>query len=200
MSIKNIIFDLGGVVFNWQPSLLLSSLFNNKKIEDTIVENLLKQSDWEKLDQGVLSREDAIKNSILRSGLEREYFETFFNHIPEALSLIQDTVDIIYNLKQKGYNLFVLSNMHIEFAKYLISEYNFWDQFNDIVFSCDVKMIKPNTNIYQLLLERNNLNPNQCLFIDDTKINLDTAENLGITTIQFTNSADLKEKLSKLNI
>lgn len=200
MSIQNIIFDLGGVVFNWKSHKLIERLFENEEIKNGIKKHLLQHPDWIELDRGTLSKETAILRTQKRSGLDIEVIDQFLSAVPESLTPKDDTFEIIDQLIKQQRKLYVLSNMHFEFARYLESEHNIWDSFIDIVYSCDVLMVKPNRDIYELILKRNSLKAEETLFIDDTQVNLDMAESLGIKTHLFTTAERLKEELISLSL
>lgn len=195
MSIKNIIFDLGGVVFNWKSHKLIEKLFNDPQVKNGIKKHLLEHPDWVDLDRGTLTKEEAIDRTCRRSGLSREIVDNFLSAVPESLTPIEETVDIVKQLHNEKRRLYVLSNMHHEFARFLEEHYDIWDLFVDIVFSCDVLMVKPNDDIYRLILERNQLDPEETLFIDDTQKNLDIANDLGIKTHLFRSADELLDEL-----
>ena len=102
-----------------------------------------------------------------------------------------------YNcVKEKGYNTYVLSNACNRFYSYFPKHYDL-DSFEGIVVSSDIKMIKPNPAIYEYILKTYDLNPIECLFIDDVEANVRAAEALGIKGFVFKNNyGELKEILS----
>ena len=97
-------------------------------------------------------------------------------------------------MKKKGYNLFVLSNFHRPAFEQVQKEWEFFDEFDGGVISCYCHLLKPNQRIYELLLARYGLIPEETLFIDDTKINVEKAEKIGMEGIYL----DLPEMLEKL--
>lgn len=196
----NIIFDLGGVVFNWNPQNLINRVTQKNEEQILLKKHLFENSDWVKLDRGVITNEEVITNTMERSGLNRKLLEDIFINVPKELSPKVDTIKLIEELGKTDNNLYVLSNMHQDFAESLKKDYDFWFNFKGIVFSCDVKMVKPNSDIYEFILSKYNLKPSETLFIDDTKTNLDAAEKHGIDTIHFNNPDQLRSELIKLDI
>lgn len=196
----NIIFDLGGVVFNWNPTNLINRITNNNEEKDLLIKYLFEHDDWNKLDQGTITKEDVIKKTIKRSGLDRSIIENIFKNIPGELIPKTETVNLIEELSKTEHNLYVLSNMQSDIAKILTKNYHFWHHFKGIVFSCDVKMIKPNRDIFDHILSKYDLKPEDTIFIDDTKNNTDSAKNLGISTIHFLNPNQLRSELKKIEI
>ncbi len=193
----NIIYDLGGVVFNWQPEKLIKKLFDDESERKLIADNLFFHPDWIEMDRGTLLTEEAINRSFIRTGIEKKRIKMSLDSVPNALTLNKETVDIIKETKKNGHNLYVLSNMHIDFANFLTDNYDFWELFSGIEFSCFVKMIKPDKSIFNYILEKYSLEKNETIFIDDSEANIKTAKEIGIKTVHFTTpekcTADLKK-------
>ena len=112
----------------------------------------------------------------------------------DCLAPIEENIEILKKLKKKGYNLFVLSNFHRPAFEQVQKEWEFFDEFDGGVISCYCHLLKPNQRIYELLLARYGLIPEETLFIDDTKINVEKAEKIGMEGIYL----DLPEMLEKL--
>jgi putative hydrolase of the HAD superfamily len=118
----------------------------------------------------------------------------------ESYEPIQGAVEIINNLKEKGYDLFYLSDNVKERVEYLDSKYNFLSKFKDGVFSHEVGVRKPNPKIYKILLKKVPFNPSECVYIDDKSHLLEPAKELGLKVILFKNSKQLRNDLKKLGI
>ncbi|QEN04285.1 HAD family phosphatase [Thiospirochaeta perfilievii] len=191
----NIIFDLGGVVFNWDPNNLIKRLNFEKEEEKLLKQFLFNSEDWIKLDQGIIYRDEVVKKCSIMSGLSATTINRVFDAVPTELTVKKEMVQLIQELKSKNYSLYVLSNMHKEFAEYLIKNYSFWDNFTQITFSCDVKMVKPNIDIYKSLLEVNKINASDSIFIDDTVVNIEAANSLGLDGILFSSVDQIRDEL-----
>ena len=113
---------------------------------------------------------------------------------------IQQTVDILYELKDKHYQLYILSNFSTEAIDILYQRYSFFNLFDGAVISSQEKLVKPEEKIYQVLLDRYSLIPQESGFIDDLLSNVSTAERLGIHGIYLPYQKDLKTELMKMNI
>lgn len=185
--VKNIIFDIGNVILKFSRDFLLSSIYKGNEY-DFLKDKLFKN--WEKLDEDLLSLKEyeqqvldtlpAHLHSVASAVLNNwEYFMTYSVGIRE----------LIAELNQQGYKLYILSNMTKHFIK---REYKFpfLDYFDGIVYSAPIKMVKPNPEIYQYLLDKYNLNANECLFVDDMKTNLTAAARFGIHTFLFNDNVD----------
>src|SRR3990172_2489382 len=185
----NIVFDLGGVVFTWNPDVLISEHFQDPAVRQIVKAQLFKHPDWVELDRGTLDREEAIERVVQRTGLDKKPIVDLIYSIPEKLIPIPETIDYIKRLRAaNNHKLYILSNMHHASINYLEQFYDFWPLFDGKVISCRINMVKPEPEIYFYLLKRYNLEPGQTVFIDDTQVNLDTAAQLGITTVKFENA------------
>jgi putative hydrolase of the HAD superfamily len=116
------------------------------------------------------------------------------------LKPIQDRIEILKPLKKNGYKLFILSNFIEEAFKHVIEQYDFFSQFDGRVISYEEKVIKPEKAIYDILVNRYNLIPQECVFLDDHSSFLKPAKQLGMATILVHQNTDLKEEFRKINI
>jgi len=194
----NIVFDLGGVVFNWQPDAIIRSIFEDTETQDLVRKRVIEHSDWVELDRGSIALEQAIDRGAARTGLPAEDIERLLEVVPRFLTPIEATIELIHELSSTGNRLFVLSNMHLASIAYLEQRHTFWDVFDGIVISSRIKMVKPEIQIYEHLLNRYQLKPGDTVFIDDLQENLAAASSIGIQTIRFTDSARCRRALADL--
>ena len=189
--IKNVIFDIGNVILKFSRDFLLSHFYTGEEYE-FLKHELFK--DWEKLDEDAISLDDYYKNvlSSLPPHLH-QYALAVLNNWEYFMRYSDGIIDLIQTLKQKGYKLFVLSNMTRHFIE---REYKFpiFKEFDGIVYSAPIKMIKPNEEIYKYLLEKYSLSPQECVFVDDIKTNLAAAARFGIHTFHYQNNTDELKK------
>lgn len=181
----NVVFDLGGVVFTWQPDQIIKSVFEDRETQEKVRSEMFAHPDWVELDRGILDRSEAIERGTMRTGLSRSEISELMRQMLRSLTPIMDTVRLIHSVKRSGNKVFVLSNMHLAAIEYIEQEYSFWDIFDGIVISCRVHMVKPEAEIYEYLLNKYGLIANETIFIDDADINLDAASRLGIKPIKF---------------
>jgi len=194
----NIVFDLGGVVFKWQPDELIKSLFNDVVKQQLIKDEILGHPDWIALDRGTISRKEAVKKGVIRTQLSEVDINRFFQAIPQALTPIEGTLKLLDHLKSTDHQFYILSNMHVEFIAHLEAEYSIWEMFTGKVISCHVHKVKPEKAIYEYLLNEYNLVANETIFIDDMEENTHAALELGINTIQFVDAQQCQQVLEKL--
>ena len=194
----NVVFDLGGVVFTWDPDKLIADIIDNKEIHHIVRSKIINHHDWNDLDRGILPEEEAIQRGSNRTGIPESELRRLMQAVPPFLIPIDDTVQLIQDLKNNHNKLYVLSNMHIASINHIENKYSFWDLFDGTVVSCRINKIKPDPDIYQYLLDTYQLNINETVFIDDTAINLKTAADLGITTIKFENPDQCRNELEEI--
>jgi 2-haloacid dehalogenase len=200
-SIKAIIFDFGGVLLNWEPRNLYRRYFPD---QPQAMDDFLAKVDfynWNaQQDKGRPFAEGIAELSARfpqYADLIQAYFENWEASITGA---IEGTVDIFGKLKGKGYRLYGLSNWSAETFPRARQIYHFFDWFDDIILSGDVRLNKPDPAIFNLLLNKIRLSPSECLLIDDSQANIDSAKNLGFVTIHFTSPENLQTELQRLKI
>lgn len=200
-TITAIIFDFGGVLIDWNPRYLYQSYFPN---QPQAMENFLAEIDFSKWnaqqDKGRPFAEGIAELSAQfphHAPLIQAYFDRWDDSISGP---INGTVEILRTLKQKGYPLYGLSNWSAETFPRVRKEFSFLELFDDIVISGVVKINKPDPTIFELLLTKIGHPASQCLLIDDTGANIETANKLGFATIQFISPEQLITELQKLNL
>ncbi len=194
----NIVFDLGGVVFNWQPDAIICRVFQDSATQDLVRAEIFDHADWVELDRGAIALDQAIVRGVSRTGLPYEDIEKLLNEVPKSLTPIQETIELIRSLRDSNSRCFVLSNMHVASISYLEKKYKIWDMFDGIVISCRIQKVKPEIAIYEHLLTEYQLNASETIFIDDTSENLTAASSIGIQTIKFVDSCQCKRDLVNL--
>jgi putative hydrolase of the HAD superfamily len=193
----NIVFDLGGVVFNWQPEVIIETLFRDRNAQDVVRKEIFEHPDWLDLDRGTISLDSAIDRGATRTGLPVKDIARLLNAVPSFLTAIDQTMELICRLGNSVNKLFVLSNMHLASIAYLEQQHDIWGLFDGVVISSRIKMVKPDIEIYQYLLDKYHLNPTETVFIDDLPKNLEAASSLGIRTIRFFDAVQCERALSE---
>ena len=194
----NIVFDLGGVVFNWQPETIIKSVFEDLETRNLVRKEVFEHPDWVELDRGTISLEQAIARGATRTGLPLLDIERLLNAVPRFLTPIEQTIELIRQLRNTTNRLFVLSNMHLASIAYLEKQYKIWKMFEGVVISSRIQKVKPERQIYEHLLNLYQLKPDETIFIDDMQENLAAAFSMGIQTIRFIDSAQCTRALMDL--
>ena len=177
---KNVVFDLGRVVFAQDPA---KSTAEFKQFFSYVSLTPMPQF-WTDYDMGVLSFDQVAEELAAYRGVEPEFAREMITIAIGKQETIRPTEKLINELKAAGYKLYVLSNMSREFIDFLRKQ-KVYENFDGDVVSCEVGIVKPMPEIYNLLLERFDLNPAETIFIDDRKENVDAAAAKGITTFHF---------------
>ncbi|MDY6894261.1 MAG: HAD family phosphatase [Thermotogota bacterium] len=194
---RNIVFDLGNVLFKFDPDEILEGLFKDPLIKSKLKEAVFKTSMWKELDRGTLSFEEAEKIFIEKNPNLKEEIDILLKEWKNYLHPLTENIEILPELKENN-KLFILSNFHEEAFNYIRRKYSFFDIFDGMVISYKEKLLKPEKEIYQLLLNRYNLNPEETFFVDDIVENIHAAEEVGIKGILYTDPESLKETLKRV--
>lgn len=191
---KNIIFDIGRVLLEFLPEKFTPSEVN-PEISNEINEKVFYSCEWSQLDKGTVSEEEAEEIFVKRLPKYEKEIRHLMKNWQKYLTPIQDSVKIYYALKKMGLKIYLLSNFIQKPFEMVYNKYDFLKIADGMVISSHVKAVKPEKEIYELLLKKYNLDPKESVFIDDNSKNLRTAEEFGIKTILFLNPQDLQEKL-----
>lgn len=196
-----VVFDLGGVLIDWNPKHLYRKMFNGNEQEMAYFLSVVCPLEWnEEIDAGRPFAEAVAQRSKEFPEYEafiRAYHERWLEMVPGDFP---HTVEILSALRDRGYPLFALSNWSAETYPLVKERFQFLDWFDEVIISGDVKMAKPDPAIYEVLLRRVDRPAGQCLFIDDNKRNILAADKVGLQTIHFSSPERLVSQLAERNI
>lgn len=198
--IKNIIFDVGNVLVTFRPDNTMRDLgIPEEKIAD-MAKATYSNPLWIELDRGVVPEEIAISHMKEEYPELSEYIDLFFEKGRPHLVVKTDYAPgWLKGLQEMGYKTYLLSNYPDNmFEMHAKTTFNFMPYIDGKVVSGHVKMIKPNADIYEYLLKEYDLNPEECVFIDDRQENVDTAISVGIHGIVFENFEQANTKLQEV--
>jgi epoxide hydrolase-like predicted phosphatase len=198
--IKNVIFDIGRVLLEFQPKQYLIKKFKDEDLAETLHSAVFGSSEWLDLDKGILTDEEAVEIFSKRHSTHKAHIKQIMEDWHTLLLPIEGTVKILESLKHKGYRIILLSNFHLRAFERVYAQYPFFKLADDMVISSRIKMLKPHKQIYEYMLSSLKLIPDECLFIDDTAANVKGAGELGINTIQFTSPEQLEKELIELGL
>ena len=178
--IKNIIFDMGGVLIRFTPKETFARYFPDKEDCDRILDVLFRQNVWGAQDEGTMTIEEVAAEACRRLP-ERlhEQLTTLLLNWWDEMPPLPEMCGFIAELKSEGFGIYLLSNTPPEI-------HNRMDQipalryFDGIIASCDWKCLKPDPEIYKILFREFSLKPEECFFIDDTQKNIDGAAAVGM--------------------
>ena len=181
--IKNIIFDIGNVILNFNLLNVLLAFTDNVEEQKFILDNIINSPEWlghALIDTGYISKEDAIEIVKDRTNhINDELISSFWNHYNEYASINSNVIDLIKILKNNNYKIYLLSNIN-SYTYDFVKTSDIFNIVDGYVLSYVEHKIKPYESIYNTLIDRYNIKPEECLFIDDKEENVRTANKLGI--------------------
>lgn len=198
--IKNIIFDFGGVLMDWDPRYFFKTYFNDDEKMEWFLKNIAKDEWNAEQDRGRTLKEGTDLLIQQHPDWEKEIRAYYDNWTTMLNSDIPHNVEVLRQLAGK-YPLYGLTNWSAETFPYALENYNFFKLFEGkIVVSGTEKMIKPDREIFDVLISRYHLKPEESVFIDDNAKNIATAASLGFATVHILPDTNLGEELRKLGV
>ena len=200
--IRNIIFDVGNVLFKYYPEYIIKSLLPKTLHSEFYLEHLFNSDIWTSLDKGTLDVNSAIKllhNDHELSTNQKSDITLLITNFYKFLILDEDMKNLFIQCT-KHYNVYILSNFQSDSFKKLKHDHSFLSLAKGEVVSANVKMIKPELGIYHYLLSQEKILPQKSVFIDDMKDNIITAKRLLINAIHHESYAKTISKLKQLKI
>jgi 2-haloacid dehalogenase len=197
----SIVFDVGGVLLDWNPRYLYRRLFRG---DEQSMEQFLEEVDffgWNWHQDAGRPFDIAVAEACQKHPQYCELIRAYDKRYLETIKgQIDGTVEILYQLKLADYPLYGLSNWAAEKYRLVRPRYAFFDCFEAIVVSGEVQMAKPDPRIFDLLLEQTGREARECLLIDDSEINIAAASEMGFQTIAFRSPEQLKSALQAIGI
>jgi 2-haloacid dehalogenase len=191
-----IVFDLGGVLIDWNPRHLYRKLFD----QDEAMERFLQEvchHDWNLEQDRGRSFADAVEEATLRHPDQRAMIEAYHSRWEEMIAgAIEDSVVLLEELADAGYELHALTNWSAETFPIARARFAFLELFDAILVSGEERLVKPDARIFELLLERIAHPARACIYIDDSPPNVAAAEALGFDAIHFTSPRALRAALT----
>lgn len=196
--IRNIVFDIGNVLLAFQPKQYFTKMFNDETFASEMCQLMMSSQIWKDYDLGLLDL--------------TQVKEAFQKEVPQYHALIEQmlavwveilkpkhyTLNKLKQLKQQGYQVYLLSNLNKEAYDYIREQYCLFDEVDGYIVSFAEQLAKPDEKIYALLCERYSLKPEQCLFLDDLKENVDAAIRFGMHAIHFECEEVVEKQLQKV--
>ena len=196
--IKNIVFDFGGVLIDWNPRYLYRTYFNDDREMEYFLSHVCT-NEWNaehdrgrSFDDGVALLKPKFPQYAEAIQMYKDKWECMLNgEFPQ-------TVGLLMELKGKGYGIYGLTNWSAETFPIAYSRYPVLHQFDGTVVSGQERLIKPDPMIFNVLLKRYGLDAGECIFIDDSKANIEAAGRLGFNTVLFDNIGNVTRQISAL--
>jgi putative hydrolase of the HAD superfamily len=195
---RNVIFDIGGVVLDWRPGRLLERFYPDAAERVRMQPLIFKHADWLELDRGALSELEILARIAQRAGRPVPELDPLFEAIRDSLVPKADTIALLDSLAAQRVPLYCLSNMPAGIYHQLRAMHDFWSHFHGVVVSGLVGMVKPEPQIYEHLLGTYGLRAADTVFIDDLAVNVEAARGVGLQAILFENAAQCAAALDLL--
>jgi len=199
--INTIIFDLGGVLINWDPKRLYRKIFDSEEKVNWFLDNICTM-DWNEQQDAGRPITEANKILIAKHPAYKEEIEAYYGRWIEMLDgSKQGTVEILqYFAQDPTYEIYALTNWSAETFPFAQERFEFLKWFKGILVSGEEGIKKPSKEIYELLLYRYEIDPAASVFIDDSLRNVKAAITAGIPSIHFISPEELEAELGKLGI
>jgi len=186
--IKNVIFDLGRVMYTYWPREDLLNLGFEDVKTDQLMGCIFNNPIWREIDKGLCSFKEGIDKMCVASPMHAQDIRRVLddNWIDRVVNLMPASVEFFKEVKQMGYKTYVISDMGADvFAHLRRRDAFFFDQMDGILISAHEKLLKPDPAIFECLLNRYELVPEETVFIDDLPGNIAAAKGLGLSGIVF---------------
>ena len=198
--IKNIIFDVGKVLVEVRWQEVMRELGLDEATVELVANATVCSSTWGEYDRSKLPYEEMLKKFVMNNPKVEKEIRLFMEHEKEAIREYPYAREWVKNFHDKGYKCYVLSNYPKGTFEHTREERSFEEFLEGAVYSFQVQMIKPEKEIYQMLLKRYNLMPTESVFIDDNLTNVEIARELGMYAIHFQTKDETEEELKKLGM
>lgn len=197
--IKNIVFDFGGVLIDWNPVYLYRKVFDTEEEMNHFLTNVCAYG-WNLQQDAGRSVDEATRELQAQHPEYAKEIGYYYGRWEEMLGGVIEKNERLVAPLSKNYKVYGLTNWSAETLPIAMQRYDFFSKLDGIVVSGDEKLIKPDPALYQVLLDRYNLRAEESLFIDDNAANIETGRQLGFHTIHFTDGVDLEQVLSEKGI
>lgn len=197
---ENIIFDVGKVLVKFEWEKYLDSFGFPKEKRDKIAKAVFESETWNERDRSSEDEQYYVDKMIKDAPEYADDIREVMRRSGETIERMDYAETWVRYLKDKGYHVYILSNYATYTLEKTEEELTFLKYVDGAVFSCQVKQIKPEPNIYQTLIKRYNLDPQKSVFLDDRKENCEAARKQGIHAIQFESFKQAAAELEKLGV
>lgn len=198
--ISTVVFDLGGVLIDWNPRHLYRRMFDDEERMEWFLTHICTP-EWNTRQDAGRSFEDATQELLERHPEHADLIRAYYGRWDEMLAgPIEGSVEILREIKESPYRLYALTNWSAEAFPTARAMYDFLDWFEGIVVSGEIGIVKPDSEIFEHLATVFDLRPSESLFIDDVAANVEAARDAGFDALLFENPDQLRSDLEDLGI
>lgn len=198
MSVRNVIFDFGGVLLRWKPQEIVASIYSDPEFQVLVQRQVFQHPDWLELDRGSLEESLAVSRFAERVGRSQSEMKELMDAARASLHPLEDSIALLRELHARNVPLYGLSNISAPNFAYLRGRYDHWNLFRGIVISGEIGLIKPDPEIFAHICAKYALRPAETVFIDDHAPNIEAARRIGFAGILFENAQQCRSELRAL--
>lgn len=196
--IKNIIFDVGKVLVEYDPVEYMKIRGYTKEEQEIVLGAVFQNPLWLAADRGPIGAEELMEGFVANAPEHEDLIRDAYGHAEETIWEMPYTMEWVKGLKDRGYRLYVLSNYGEDLFKRTRDKMPFLPYMDGVVFSHECHLLKPEWEIFKYLCDTYSLLPAESVFIDDNAENIEAARKFGIHGIRFTGYEDTDSKLNAL--
>jgi 2-haloacid dehalogenase len=197
---KTVVFDFGGVLIDWNRRYLYRKIFENEAEMEWFLRNVCSDS-WNNLQDEGYPFSETIPELQMKFPEYCDKIAIYETRWAEMVGgPITGTVEILKEIKAKNFPVYGLTNWGADTFPIVFKQFEFLRSLDGIVVSGDEKVVKPFPEIYNILINRYNIDPESCIFIDDNYLNIQSAKKIGFKTIQFESPENLRKHLKLLKV
>ncbi len=196
---KAAVFDLGGVLIHWDPRFLYRKLLPTEAAVEHFLSTVCTPG-WNAQQDAGRPLDEGIAELVARFPDQAELIEAWRDRFAEMMLPIRDSVELLRELRQREVPLYALSNWGADTFRATRRLFSFLEWFRGILISGNVGLVKPDPQIFDLLVLEHRLQPAEVAFIDDHPPNVEVAQQLGFQSVLFSSPADLREELARLGL
>lgn len=185
--IKTIVFDIGRVLVEWDWESYAKRLFSDEEKAIAVGKGFFGSPYYIEFDRNVLTPDEIIARMTEDNPQFKEEFKLVFSRYGESIRQFDYTIPWIESLKERGFKVLYLSNYAVPMRNQTQEQLSFTEHTDGGIFSCDLKIVKPDLGIYEALFNKYGLKAEECVFIDDSEENINGAINAGMHGIVFEN-------------
>lgn len=195
MPVKAVVFDLGGVLIDWDPRYLYRKLLDDEAAVEAFLATVCTPEWNAEQDRGRPFAE-GVAELVERHPVQAAAITAYHERWPEMLGgAVGGTVEVLAELRAAGVPVYALTNWSAETFGIARERFEFLEWFDGVLVSGEERMIKPDPAIFRLLLDRFGLDPGATFYIDDSPANVAAADRLGLDAVRFTSPAQLRRDL-----
>lgn len=196
--IKNIIFDVGKVLVSYEPDAYMESLGLDEETRAAINGAMFENKLWDISDQGLFSIEECLDKFIAQAPQYEAQIRQVHATVGKSIELYPYAMEWLQELKDKGYQLYILSNYSEHMMNQTREKLEFLSLVDGAVFSYECKLMKPSGKMYDFLCQKYSLNCSECVFVDDRWENVEGAQRNGIVAVHFRDYQQGRQALEEM--